>query len=206
MDNLNFRQPIKVLLDELKTYVDLQVEYNKVAYRKKSAELLGQLMIFMMIFGVFVFIIMFLSFAFVNWYAMQGGTRMSGFLIVAVFYLFMGLILYAFRESIIFSSVRKILGKHFSSTQEKQFLGGTSFSNEKMTDKYLEQLKDKNRKQENSIQQQLNTVHDAFNMVNLAKIMINSGIQAFATTSNIIRTVFNLAKRMKTKNRKKLEN
>jgi ABC-type multidrug transport system fused ATPase/permease subunit len=205
MENPDFRQPIKVLIDELKTYVDLQLEYNKVAYRKKSAELIGQLIVFLMLFGVFVFIIMFLSFAFVNWYALAGGTRMTGFLIVSVFYLFIALILYAFREPLIFSTIRKILGKNLSSTKEKQFLGGTSFSNEKMTDRYLEQLKDSNRKQENNIRRQFDTVHDAFNMVNIAKAMINSGVQAFVTTSNIIRTAFNLARRLKTKNRKKIE-
>ncbi len=205
MDNSDLRQPIKTLIDELKTYVDLQLEYNKVAYRKKSAEMIGKLILFFILFEVSVFVLMFLSFAFVNGYAAQGGTRMGGFLIVTGFYLLIALVLFAFRESIIFSTIRKILGKNLSSTKEKQFLAGTSFANEKMTDKYLEQLKDKNRKQENSIRQQFNTVHEAFNMINIAKAMINSGIQAFVTTSNIIRTTFRLAKRLKTKNRKKLE-
>lgn len=205
MGNSDIGQPIKSLIDELKTYVDLQLEYNKVAYRKKSAELIGRLILFFVLFEVFVFVLMFLSFAFVNGYASQGGTRMGGFLIVTGFYLFIALILYAFREPVIFSTIRKILGKNFSSTREKQFLAGTSFSNEKMTDKYMEQLKDKNRKQENSIRQQFNAVRDAFNMVNIAKAMINTGVQAFVTTSTIIRTAFQLAKRLKTKNRKKLE-
>ncbi len=205
MDNSDFRQPIKELIDDIKTYVDLRLEYNKVVFRKKSAEMMGGLVLFSMLFGIFVFVLMFLSFAFVNWYASQAGTRMGGFLIVSVFYLFIALILFAFRESIIFSTIRKILGKNLSSTKEKQFLAGTSFSNERMTDKYLEQLKDKNRKQENKIQQQFNTINEAFNAVNIAKAMINSGIQAFVTTSNIIRTVFQLTKRLKAKNRKKLE-
>ncbi len=205
IENPDFRQPIKVLIDELKTYVDLQLEYNKVAYRKKSAEMIGQMVLFSMLFGVLVFVFMFLSFAFVNWYAAHQGTRMGGFLIVTVFYLFMALFLYAFREVLIFSTIRKILGKNLSSTKEKQFLGGTSFSNEKMTDKYLEQLKDSNRKQENNIRQQFDTVHDAFNMVNIAKAMINSGIQAFVTTSNIIRTAFQFAKKVKARKRKRID-
>ncbi len=204
MENPDFREPIKVLIDELKTYVDLRLEYSKIAYRKKSAEMVGQMVLFSMLFGVLVFVFMFLSFAFVNWYAAHAGTRMGGFLIVTVFYLFMALFIYAFREPLIFSTIRKILGKNLSSTKEKQFRGGTSFSNQKMTDKYLEQLKDKNRKQENSIRQQYDSVQDAFNMVNIAKAMINSGIQAFVTTSNIIRTAFQLARRVKSKNRKKL--
>jgi len=66
IENPDFRQPIKVLIDELKTYVDLQLEYNKVAYRKKSAEMIGQMVLFSMLFGVLVFVFMFLSFAFVN--------------------------------------------------------------------------------------------------------------------------------------------
>ncbi|VAW27219.1 hypothetical protein MNBD_BACTEROID07-1321 [hydrothermal vent metagenome] len=205
MGNSDIGQPIKTLIDELKTYMDTQLEYNKVAYRKKSAELIGRLILFFVLFEVFVFVLMFLSFAFVNGYASQGGTRLGGFLIVTGFYLFMALILYAFREPIIFSTIRKILGKNLSSIREKQFLTGTSFSNEKMTDKYLEQLKDKSRKQENSIRQQFKTVHDAFNMVNIVKAMVNTGVQAFVTTSTIVRTAFQLARRLKTKNRKKLE-
>jgi len=205
MGNSDIGQPIKTLIDELKTYMDTQLEYNKVAYRKKSAELIGRLILFFVLFEVFVFVLMFLSFAFVNGYASQGGTRMGGFLIVTGFYLFMALILYAFREPIIFSTIRKILGKNLSSIREKQFLTGTSFSNEKMTDKYLEQLKDKSRKQENSIRQQFKTVHDAFNMVNIVKAMVNTGVQAFVTTSTIVRTAFQLARRLKTRNRKKLE-
>lgn len=204
--NPDFRQPISELIDELKAYVNLQLEYNKAAYRKKSAELLGQMMLYMLLLGISVFVLMFLSFAFVNWYAAQGGTRMDGFLLVTVFYIFIALIIYAFKEPLIFSTLRKILGKNLSSTREKQFLGGTSFSNEKMTDKYLEYLKDQNRKQENSIQHQFKTVSEAFNMVNIAKAMINSGIQAFVTTSNIIRSAYRLTKRLRTKNRKKLDN
>ena len=203
MGNADFKQPVKILLDELKKYVDLQLEYNKVAYRKKSAEMMGQLILFAMLFGVFVFVMMFLSFAFVNWYAAQGGTRMAGFLWVTAFYLLIALIIYAFREPLIFSTLRKILGKHLSSMQEKQFIAGASFANEKMTDKYLEHLKDKNRKQENSIRQQVQTVNEAFNMVNIAKAMIHSGIQAFVTTRNIIQTAFQLTQKLKTKHKKR---
>ena len=203
MGNADFKQPVKILLDELKKYVDLQLEYNKVAYRKKSAEMMGQLILFAMLFGVFVFVMMFLSFAFVNWYAAQGGSRMAGFLWVTAFYLLIALIIYAFREPLIFSTLRKILGKHLSSMQEKQFIAGASFANEKMTDKYLEHLKDNNRKQENSIRQQVQTVNEAFNMVNIAKAMIHSGIQAFVTTRNIIQTAFQLTQKLKTKHKKR---
>lgn len=206
MGNADFKQPVKILIDELKKYVDLQLEYNKVAYRKKSAEMAGQMILLSMLFGIFVFVVMFLSFAFVNWYAAQGGTRMAGFLWVTAFYLLIALIIYAFREPLIFSTLRKILGKHLSSMQEKQFIAGASFADEKMTDKYLEHLKDNNRKQESTIQQQLKTVNEAFNMINITKALIHSGIQAFVTTRNVVQAAYQLTRRIKTKKRKKLDN
>ncbi len=200
MGNPDFKQPVKELIDEVKRYIDMQLEYNKVAYRKKSAEMVAQLLLVFMIFGIFVFVLMFLSFAFVNWYAtVGGGTRTGGFLWVTAFYLLLALIIYAFKEPLIFSNVRKILGKNLSSTREKQFLAGSGFANEKMTDKYLEHLRDENRKQENSVQHKWQTVNETFNLVNIAKAMIHSGVQAFATTRNVIQTALQVSKKLKSR-------
>ncbi len=202
MGNADFKQPLKELVDELKRYIDLQLEYNKVAYRQKSAEMVGQLLLFAMLFGVFVFVVMFLSFAFVNWYATHGGTRTGGFLWVTAFYLFIALILYAFRETLLFSKLRKILGKNLSSQQEKQFRAGAGFDDEKITAKYLDHLKDLNRKQEDAVKQQFQTVNASFNMINITKAMIHQAIQAFVTTRNIIEATFQLTQKLKNRRRK----
>ncbi len=202
MGSADFKQPLKELVDELKRYIDLQLEYNKVAYRQKSAEMMGQLLLFAMLFGVFVFVVMFLSFAFVNWYATHGGTRTGGFLWVTAFYLLIALILYAFRETLLFSKLRKILGKNLSSQQEKQFRAGAGFDDEKITAKYLDHLKDLNRKQEDAVKQQFQTVNASFNMINITKAMIHQAIQAFVTTRNIIEATFQLTQKLKNRRRK----
>ena len=202
MGSADFKQPLKELVDELKRYIDLQLEYNKVSYRQKSAEMMGQLLLFAMLFGVFVFVVMFLSFAFVNWYATHGGTRTGGFLWVTAFYLLIALILYAFRETLLFSKLRKILGKNLSSQQEKQFRAGAGFDDEKITAKYLDHLKDLNRKQEDAVKQQFQTVNASFNMINITKAMIHQAIQAFVTTRNIIEATFQLTQKLKNRRRK----
>ncbi len=205
MKDNEFKIPVKEVLDEIKKYIDGQMEYNKVLFRKKAGEFSAQFILFMMIFGIFVFITMFLSFAFVNWYAENGGTRTSGFLIVSVVYLFIALIIFAFREPLIFATLRKLLAKNLSSTEEREFFKGTPFaSNATSIDKYIEYLRKKNHKQEVHIQQQFNQLGESFNMVNIAKNLIKQGMKAFMTTTNIIKTAYQLTKRVKTKNRKKL--
>jgi len=205
MKDNEFKTPMKEALDEIKKYIDGQMEYNKVLFRKKAGEFSAQFILFMMLFGVFVFITMFLSFAFVNWYAENGGTRTSGFLIVSVAYLFIALIIFAFREPLIFSTLRKILAKKLSSTEEREFFKGVPFASDASSmDKYIEYLRKQNRKQEIHLQQQFNKLSESFNMVNITKNLIKQGIKVFMTTTNIIKTAYRLSKKVKTKNRKKL--
>jgi len=205
MKDNEFKAPMKETLDEIKKYIDGQMEYNKVLFRKKAGEFSSQFILFMMIFGIFVFIAMFLSFAFVNWYAENEGTRTSGFLIVSVVYLFIALIIFAFREPLVFSTLRKILAKNLSSTEEREFFKGVPFASDASSmDKYIEYLRKQNRKQEVHLQQQFNKLGESFNMVNVAKNLIKQGMKAFMTTTNIIKTAYQLSKRVKAKNRKKL--
>jgi hypothetical protein len=201
--NVDLKQPVRELIDELKKYIDLQLEYNKVAYRKKTARVTGQLLLYAMIFGLFVFVMMFLSFAFVNWYNARGGTRTDGFLWVSAFYLLIALILYAFREPLLFSKIRKIFGKNLSGSREKQFIVGSGFEDEQMTDKYLEHLRDLNRKQESQVQQHWQMVNRSFNVINIIKVLVHQGIQTFVTTRNIIETAFQVTQKIKSKRRNK---
>jgi hypothetical protein len=205
MNKNEMNAPVKEFLDEIKKYIDGQLEYNKVIFRKKGGEFTSQLVLFMMLFGVFTFISMFLSFAFVNWYTDNGGTHTTGFLIVSVVYLFIALIIFAFREALLFSPIRKILAKNLSSQEEREFFKGTPYANNVSSiDKYIEYLNKQNRKQEQHLQQQMNHLGEQLNVINLTKGFVKSGIQAIMTTSNMVKAAYQLTKKLKTKNRKKL--
>ncbi|MBE0649333.1 MAG: hypothetical protein IH595_00695, partial [Bacteroidales bacterium] len=87
------KESLKTTFDEVKKYFDLQLEYNKVLTRKKTTEITGKLILSVMLFSAFVFVILFLSLAFVNWYATEVGSRTVGLLLVTLFYLFLALIM-----------------------------------------------------------------------------------------------------------------
>ncbi len=206
MDNNELKAPVKEFLDEIKNYIDGQLEYNKVIFRKKGGEFTAQLVLFVMLFGILAFVSLFLSFAFVYWYAQNGGTMTVGFLIVCVFYLFIALIIFAFRESLIFSKIRRLMAKNLASNDEKEFFKGAPFANDPAAlEKYLEYLRKQNHKKEMRIEHQFNKLGESFNMVNLTRNLVKSGLHAIMTTSNMVKAAYQLTKRVKTKNRKKLK-
>ncbi len=206
MNNNELKAPIKEFLDEIKSYIDGQLEYNKVIFRKKGGEFTAQLVLFVMLFGILAFVGLFLSFAFVYWYAQNGGTMTFGFLIVCIFYLFIALIIFAFRESLIFSKIRKLMAKNLASNDEKEFFKGAPFANDPAAlEKYLEYLRKQNHKKEVQLEHQFNKLGESFNMVNLTRNLVKSGLHAIMTTSNMVKAAYQLTKRVKTKNRKKLK-
>jgi len=206
MNDNELKAPIQEILDEIKKYIDGQLEYNKVIFRKKSGEFTGQLMLFLILFGIFTFITLFLSFAFVNWYAANGGTQTAGFLIVSIVYLFIALIVFAFRERLVFSTIRKILAINLSTNEEKEFFKGAPFAADASAlEKYLEYLRKQNHKQELKLQHQFNKFSESVNVVNLTRNLIKSVLNAFLTTTNVIKATYELTKKLKSKHKKKLD-
>lgn len=204
MEQHNFKTPFKATLEDIKKYLELKLEYNKVVTRKKMGEVAGHLALFMMLFGIFVIIILFLSLAFVNWYADQIGTRVNGFLIVTLGYLFIALILFAFKESLIFSPLRKFLAKTFSSMDEKDFFGGRTYSDTRSAEKYIGFLEKQNRKQEHILQDQLRGLENHLNWVNITKNAFSTFLQSVSTARTLIKTAYKFGKRFSPKGKKKL--
>lgn len=203
MEHSNLKAPLKEALDEVKKYIDLQVEYNKVLARKKSGEAIGQILSLIVIGFVFVFILLFLSLAFVNWYAMHIGDKTTGYLIVALAYLFLGLIVFAFKQPLILSPLRKYLAKNYSSKEEQDFFSGKINSGSQATNKYIEFLRKENRKQENVLQNKFKNLEDELNWVNITKKAITSIIQNLSTTTMMIKAAFEFGRKLTAGRRKK---
>lgn len=205
MPHENIKTPFKVAIEELKKYVDLQLEYNKVYVRKKMGELSGQLILFTVLMGIFVFISLFISLSFVNWYGEAVGSKTIGYLIVSAFYLFVALIVFAFRESFVYTPLRKFLVKHFSDQKEQEFFtGNPSFSDTNSTKKYLQFLNTKIRNQENQIRNNFKEIEEKLNWVNITKNVVSTLVQSFSTTTYLIKTAFDFGKKLTSGKKKRL--
>lgn len=199
----DIKESLKNTIEEVKKYFDLQLEYNKVLTRKKITEITGKLILSILLLGVLVFVLLFLSLAFVNWYASQIGSRMTGFLILTLFYLFIALILYAFRETLIFSPLRKFFTKNFSSMEEKEFFSGSTYADAKSAEKYIGYLEKQNRKQEHVLQDRLKDVEEHLNWVNITKNAVSSFFQSISAFTTVFKAAYKFGRRISEKKRRR---
>lgn len=199
----DIKESLKNTIDEVKKYFDLQLEYNKVLTRKKLTEITGKLMLVVLLLGVLVFVLLFLSLAFVNWYGTQIGSRTIGFLIVTLVYLFFGLILFAFKEVLIFAPLRKFFTKNFSSLDEKEFFSGRTYADSRSAEKYIGYLEKQNRKQEYILRERLKDVEENLNWVNITKNAVSSFFQSISAFTTVFKAAYKFGRRISEKRRRK---
>ena len=199
----DIKDTLKATIDEVKKYFDLQLEYNKVLTRKKITEISGKLILSVMLFGAFVFVLLFLSLAFVNWYAMEFGSRTIALLIVTGFYLFLALILFAFKEPLIFAPLRKFFVKNFSSLDEKEFFSGSTYADAKSSEKYIGYLEKQNQKQEHILMERFKDVEEHLNWVNITKNAVSSFFQSVSAFTTVFKAAYKFGRKISEKRRRK---
>ena len=113
---------IKETFQELKDYFDLQLRYNKLIAAKKTGEISSFFVLFMIMGFLGAFFLLIASFGFVWWYSRNDPSqRWVGFLIVMGFYFLVGLLVYLFREKIIFKPLKRFTADVFFDSEEKVF-------------------------------------------------------------------------------------
>jgi ABC-type multidrug transport system fused ATPase/permease subunit len=97
----------------VKDYVRLKIDFLKLTLTEKLSLIISALLISIILFLVFLFISMFVSLAFIFWFRDHAGPLYAGALIVAGFYLLVGVIVFFMRNKIfidpLVSKISKIL-------------------------------------------------------------------------------------------------
>lgn len=103
----NDENPISKLPESFKQYLNNKVDIISLFLVKKLGEIISILVLGFIVAFALLFFTFFLSYSFIQWYADNIGNESTASLIVSGFYLFIILVLYIFRKSLIQRPVQK---------------------------------------------------------------------------------------------------
>lgn len=188
MESSRLEDSLKDALAGLQYYVDLQVKYNKLLFAKKTGEFTSYFITFLILLGIFSFALLFLSFAFVEWYAARYGDRLTGRLIVGVFYLVMGLVVFLFRKNLIKNPVRRFLGMMLSSETDED--GISAFKTKETLNKSIHKYKKAIKSQEKDLKDKFDKLGSDFSFPKIIQNAARATYQSFMTAKNMAKLSF----------------
>jgi hypothetical protein len=105
MEQKKISETIAELTDQVKAYVQLRIDLFKLNLTEKLATLTTTLLISIIFFIVFLFFTLFISLAFIFWFKEYVGAAWAGSLIVAGFYILLGIVVYLLRDRLFLNRV-----------------------------------------------------------------------------------------------------
>ena len=105
MESPKISESIAELTDQVKNYIQLRIDLFKLNLTEKLATLTTTLLISIIFFIVFLFFTLFLSLAFIFWFKDYAGAAWVGSLIVAGFYILLGIVVYLLRDKLFLNRV-----------------------------------------------------------------------------------------------------
>jgi len=203
MDSKNLDGSLKDALMSLQHYVDLQVRYNKLLLAKRMGEVSSIFVLFMLLLGIFSFALLFLTFAFVDWYAANYGSRSVANIIAFLAYLIIALIIIFLREPLIFGPIRKLFTRMFTNDDdngEKVKI----FRSKQAINLQLKNYKEMLHDEEAELKEKFEKLGAVFTLPNVIQSVGKGFYRSFVTTSNIAKITYKIVRRIKSNiNRKK---
>ncbi len=111
MDSQNLKDNVNEISENVKAYIRLKIDLVKLTLTEKVSLIISALLISVILFLVFLFISMFVSIAFIFWFRDNGGPLYVGALIVAGFYLLVGVIIFFARNRLFIDPLVKQIAK-----------------------------------------------------------------------------------------------
>ena len=99
------------MTENVKDYVNLRIDYIKLLLTEKIERTASYFMMSVIFFILGMFLILFISFAFVFWYGDEVGPTFVGALIVVGFYVVVSLLIYGMRHKLFINPMVKHLAK-----------------------------------------------------------------------------------------------
>jgi hypothetical protein len=122
MDTDKFQKNLDVTIENIKSYIDLRVELFKLIIFEKTAKGLVKLFTLIVLVFVVFFVMLFLSLGFVRWYEDSGGVAAQGYLVVALFYMLIGIIIFLARKKLFIKTIFRAFSDTAFEDEEKELL------------------------------------------------------------------------------------
>lgn len=199
--------PLKDALEELKLFIEKEITYNKLIWTKRMGELSSYLLLLVLLLGFGSFVLLFISFAFAGWFGEITGLGIgTGYIAVAAGYAVFGILIFVYRQKLIFNPSRRILGKILFD-DDKSTNSTTTFETVKSLSKHIEEVHIELQEQKETLTNKINDLENSFNVTNITKQIIGKAYDSLLTTSNIAKFTFSLIKRVKsfTENNRKVK-
>ncbi len=107
MEKDKFNKTFKRTVDDIKTYINLKTELYTLILIERSSKIFSKFLAVIIFFFMMFFVLLFLSLAFVHWFAALTGELIASYLLVAFLYLLMGLLVYLFRRKLFLNPMLK---------------------------------------------------------------------------------------------------
>ena len=108
------------LADNVKKYIQLRIDLLKLNILEKISKLVSYLVITVVFFLLFLFFILFISMGFIFWFRDNLGPEWIGSLIVAGFYIMIGIQIYLLRFRLFINPVVTRLSKILFEDEDKE--------------------------------------------------------------------------------------
>jgi len=113
MESQKLSDNFNEISENVKAYIRVRTDLLKLMLTEKLSLIISSLLISIILFMVFLFISLFVSIAFIFWFRDHAGPMYVGALIVAGFYVLVGIIVFLMRNTIfidpLVSQISKIL-------------------------------------------------------------------------------------------------
>lgn len=207
MNNQTHHNPIKESIEELKSYLDLQLRYQKMIAAKKTSKLSSFAALFLILFSIAAGFILFFSFAFVWWYADGHSDKMmQGYLIVAGFYLLLAIVTIVFRKALLINPIRsfltRLLFEDTESDEVQSNLATIDLKDEVSFNKLLQEHKQQIAQQELLLQKKFKEVEQQFTFTNMVKMATENLVSSYMTTATVAKLAFKTFSKLKHKKRR----
>ncbi len=195
MEQQSLKQPIREAITELKEYFEIQLKYQKMVAAKKTSKISSFSALFLILFALISSLLLFLSFAFVSWFADGDIKRMyQGYLIITAFYALIAIIFIVFRKQLLVNPIRKFLTDLFFEEDEaedtEEIFTRVNLRDEESFNVMLVEEKEKIKAKEEILQEKFKEVEDNFSFMNMVKMAAGSIMDSYVTTATVAKLAF----------------